>query len=161
MLLPASDVVREADISSWILVAKVKARGKSRVDFSQTLPPPSTPNKNPGDPYSRSLCCLVTQPSTSAQDARTTCGGVLFTLDSHSGTRAFALLAQRQHPKRYLAISVLNGPTPYSLRCYVNLKLITRTFEVALTVLTAELSALTASGGQLTQARDGVTADGI
>ena len=42
-----------------------------------------------------------------------------------------------------------------------NLKLITRTFEVALTVLTAELSALTASGGQLTQARDGVTADGI
>ena len=42
-----------------------------------------------------------------------------------------------------------------------DLKLITRTFKVALTVLTAELSALTASGGQLTQARDGVTADGI
>ena len=43
----------------------------------------------------------------------------------------------------------------------VHLKLITQTFKVALTVLTVELSALTASGGQLTQVCDGVTADGI
>ena len=50
-------------------------------------------------------------------NARTTCGNVPFTLGSHSGTRTFALLAQKQHPKRYLAISVLNGPTPYLLHC--------------------------------------------
>ena len=49
----------------------------------------------------------------------------------------------------------------HSQRRSYHLKLITRTFKVALTVLTVPLSALTASGGQLTQARDGVTADGI
>ena len=49
--------------------------------------------------------------ATSTQDARTK----LVETSLHSGTRTFALLTQKQHPKRYLAISVLNGPTPYLL----------------------------------------------
>ena len=71
----------------------------------------------------------------------------------------------------WLKVIVISRPEDEILRFFhrlpqlsysrYDLKLITRTFKVALTVLTAELSALTASGGQLTQARDGVTADGI
>ena len=43
-------------------------------------------------------------------NARTTCRDVLFTLDSHVVSTKY-----KQHPKRFLAISVLDGPAPYLL----------------------------------------------
>ena len=78
--LPAPTVVRGAGSSSRILVVKVKVRGKSRLQ--STLPPPLrvTLNKNYDGLCSNLLCCLVAQPSTSMQNARTTCGDVPFTL---------------------------------------------------------------------------------
>ena len=103
LLLPAPDVGREAGSSSRMLVAKVKARGKSRHGLQPTLPPPLTPKRNSGDLCSNPLCCLVAQPSTS----RKTQGPLVETSRSLwilTGTRMFALLAQKQHTRRYFSL---------------------------------------------------------
>ena len=95
----------------WQVVADIGCEGeverKESCRLQSTLPPPLTPNKNSGYPCSNPLYCLVAQSSTSTQ-------GPL--VETSSSLWILALLARKQHPKRYLVISVLNGLTPYLFR---------------------------------------------
>ena len=98
----------------WRFVADIGCEGegerKESCRLQSTSPPPLkvTPNKNSGGLCSNLLCCLVARPSTSTQ-------GPLVETSPPTILWILALLAHKQHPKRYLAISVLNGPTPYLL----------------------------------------------
>ena len=73
LMLPAPDVVRKAGSSLPVLGREGEGKRKESCRLQPTLPPPLTPNKNSGYPCSNPLCCLVARPSTSTQDARTTC----------------------------------------------------------------------------------------
>ena len=98
----------------WQFVADIGCEGegerKESCRLQSTLPPPLrrvTLNKNSGDLCSNHQCCLVARPPTLTQGPLVETSPPLWIL---------ALLAHKQHPKHYLAISVLNGPTPYLSR---------------------------------------------